>query len=422
MSAAVVEAPEPAFGERPAKLAPAASKPGASRRKRPLHRRFRWVLWLAIVAALAVATPRLLAMRKAPPVPVTAQEVQRGAVRDLVSSLNTGRLVARREVVLRAELSGTVVKQHHRRGDVVKAGEPLLSFDDRELVYRLRIAEAAVTVARAQALQAGRSAEVIRADAERANRLGEVGAVPRADADKLVGNADVARASVDVAGAGVMQAAASVNLARYSLEKATVRAPFDGVVLTHSVEQGDVLIPGTPLFAFADVGEMHLDVEYDEADIVRIVPGMSAELTFDALPGERVLATVAAIAPSSQRDLKGSRSVLVELRLGPDSRLRVGLGADADIVVAQHRDVVWVPPGAVVGRGVERSVYVVEGGVAHKRAIEVGISTWEAVEVVKGLAPGERVVTSLTAKGLDDGVRVEVQAEPGEKPAHVGMR
>jgi HlyD family secretion protein len=415
-------AAEPVSGGGQAKLAPAAAKPGTTRRKQPLHRRFRWALWLALFVALVAATPRLLAMRKAPPVAVTTHEVQRGTVRDLVSSLNTGRLMARREVVLRAELSGTVVKLHHRRGDVVKAGEPLLSFDDREPVYRLRIAEAAVTVARAQALQAGRSAEVVRADAERANRLGEVGALSRADADKLVGNADVARASVDVAGAAVMQAAANVNLARYSLEKATVRAPFDGVVLTHSAEQGDVLIPGTPLFGFADVGEMHLDVEYDEADIVRIAPGMSAELTFDALPGERVLATVAAIAPSSQRDLKGSRSVLVELRLAGDSRLRVGLGADADIVVAQHPDVVWIPPGAVVGRGVERSVYVVRDGVAHKRAIEVGISTWEAVEVVKGLAPGDRVVTSLTAKGLDDGARVEAQPEAGEKPAHVGLR
>ncbi len=415
-------AAEPVSAGGPEKRPPAVAPSSNARRKRPLHRRYRWVVWLALFAALVVATPRLLAMRKVPPVPVTAHQVQRGAVRDLVSSLNTGRLVARREVVLRAELSGTVVKLHHRRGDVVKAGEPLLSFDDRELVYRVRIAEAAVTVARAQALQAGRSADVIRADAERANRLGEAGALPRADADKLLGNADVARASVDVAGAGVMQAAANVNLARYSLEKATVRAPFEGVVLTHSVEQGDVLIPGTPLFSFADVGEMHLDVEYDEADIVRIVPGLSAELVFDALPGERVLATVAAIAPSSQRDLKGSRSVIVELHLAGDPRLRVGLGADADIVVAQHRDVVWIPPGAVIGRGVERSVYVVQDGVAHKRAIEVGISTWEAVEVVKGLAPGERVVTSLTVKGLDEGVRVEVQADVGDKPAHVGSR
>ncbi len=401
---------------------PAAVKSPETRRHAPWLRRHRWVVWLALLAALVVATPRLLAMRKPPPLAVTTHEVQRGTVRDLVSSLNTGRLVARREVTLRAELNGNVSKLHHRRGDAVKSGEPLLAFDDRELVQRLRVAEAAVAVARAQALQASRSAALVRVDADRAGRLGEAGALARADADKLLGNAEVARASVDVASTAIAQAAANVGLAKTQLDKAIVRAPFDGIVLTNAVEEGDALVPGTPLFSFADVAELHLDVEFDEADVVRIQPGMEAELTFDALPGERLVGAVAAIAPSSQRDLKGSRSVIAEVHLARDPRLRVGLGADADVVVSQRKDAVWIPPGAVIGRGVERYAYVVEAGVARKRAIDVGVSTWEAVEVVRGLAPGERVITSLGIKGLVDGAPVAATKSDVEPAPRIGLR
>ena len=61
-------------------------------------------------------------------------------------------------------------------------------------------------------------------------------------------------------------------------------------------------------------------------------------------------------------------------------------------------------------RGAERTVFVVENGVARKRTIEVGIATWEAVEVKKGLSGGEQVVASLSARELADGARVDVRA------------
>ena len=49
-----------------------------------------------------------------------------------------------------------------------------------------------------------------------------------------------------------------------------------------------------------------------------------------------------------------------------------------------------VPPTAVMGRGTDRAVYVVEGGVVHRRPIDVGITTWEAVEITRGLRAGDR--------------------------------
>ena len=78
-------------------------------------------------------------------------------------------------------------------------------------------------------------------------------------------------------------------------------------------------------------------------------------------------------------------------------------------VVTVHDGVLFIPPNAVIGRGRDRGAYVAKGGVAYKRTIDVGISTWEAVEVQGGLSEGDEVVATLTAADLKDGARIEAR-------------
>jgi HlyD family secretion protein len=181
-------------------------------------------------------------------------------------------------------------------------------------------------------------------------------------------------------------------------------------VLTTSIEEGESTAPGAPLLQLADVSALHVDAEIDEGDLGRIAVGMPVDVTLDAFPGERLRATLEEIAPSVTRDPRGGRSVAIKVALPPDERLRVGMSADVDVIVAVREDTVFVPPTAVQGRGAERVVYVVKDGVAHKRTIEVGIATWEAVEVKSGLSQGEAVVTSLSTAQMSDGARVTAKA------------
>jgi HlyD family secretion protein len=82
------------------------------------------------------------------------------------------------------------------------------------------------------------------------------------------------------------------------------------------------------------------------------------------------------------------------------------------VVVATRENVLWIPPNAVMGRGIERAVYVVDGAsFARRRPIGVGVSTWEAIEVTSGLQAGERVVTTLSVADLADGALVRARAE-----------
>lgn len=371
------------------------------------------VFWVLALLVAAVALYRFQANAGPPPVKVAVHRVSKGTVRDLVTSSAAGRVGAHREVTLRAELGGTVVKLHHRRGDKVAAGAPLVSFDPQDLAHRLRIAEVGVMLGKAQAAQAEANAAVVSKNANLAKQLAAVGAMPGKDAESVEAQEEAAKKGDAVAEVGVAQGSANAALARLTLKKATVAAPFAGLVLSTATEEGEILPGGAPLLVLADTTAMHVDADFDEMDLGRLALGLRAELSFDAFP-QRLFGAVTEIAPLVTKDLRGNRSISLRFALGDDPRLRVGMSVDVDVIVSTRTDVVWVPPSSVLGRGTDRAVYVVDGAVVRKRKVDVGVATWETVEIKGGVGLGELVVIDAAAPGLKDGAKVVYEPD---KPA-----
>ncbi|MFO0629841.1 MAG: efflux RND transporter periplasmic adaptor subunit [Polyangiales bacterium] len=379
---------------------------GSLKRKRS----WSWLFWLLGVAVLVGGGVAFQRARPRPKLQVRVHTVTRGRVRDLVSTVSAGRLAARREATIRAEVAGRVVRLAFRRGARVHAGDVLVAYDAQDLRDRVRAAETAVALAQAQAAQAQASASLASRNAARLRALSERGAAPVSEAETLEGQAQVADRAVAAAMAARTQGTANVAVARTALTRAVVRAPFDGVLLSTHVEEGEVTAPGGPLVVLADDTELHIDAELDEADLGRVRVGMPAEVNFDAFSSERFEGAVREIAPSVTQDLRGNRAVSVRVSVPRDPRFRVGMSADVDVVVATREDVVHVPPGAVLGRGTDRAVWLLDGSAVRRRAITAGITTWEAVEVTRGLSVGERVIVSLTVQGVEVGALAEARA------------
>lgn len=372
------------------------------------RKRSGWWVWLLLVVAAVVGGVVWKRRRPADALAVRVWEVRRGSVRDLVSSVSTGRVAARQEANLRAEIAGRVVRLHHRRGERVAAGEALITYDSADLRDRTRAAETGVALAGAQRAQAEASARLAQRNAARAGLLSSRGVTPMAEAETLAGQAEVAQRAVLAAEAARLQGIANVAVARGAMGHAVVRAPFAGIVLTTSVEEGEVTAPGSPLLSLADVTGLHLNTDLDEADLGRVSEGQTAEVSLDAFPNDRIVGRVDEIAPSVTADVRGNRSIAIRVALPIDPRLRVGMSADADVIAATRSDVIYVPPVAVVGRGTDRAVYTVSAGVAHRRVVRVGISTWESVEVLSGVRPGEQIILNSNVEGLRDGAPVRV--------------
>jgi len=372
----------------------------------------RWVAGLTALAAATLATA--LALRT-DPVAVATVAVERGVVTDEVSSASAGEVEAARSATLRAELSGSVTRVPHRRGDRLRAGDVVVSLDASDLDARLLQAEAVAGARRAQVAQAVARATATQVTAVRQRALAERGAETPQRADDAEAEAAEAEAAAQAAEAQLREARAAVTVARVARAKAELVAPFDGVLSDLRVDLGDHVQPGTMVAELVDDSALHVVATLDEADIGRVRLGHAAALRLDALPGAPLAGRISRLGPTVLKDEKGARTLRFEVEVHDPGAaraagLRPGMSANVDVRVAAREGVLSVPTSVVVGRGARRTVYRVEGGVARERPIEVGLSGWDRTEVTSGLEEGDVVVSDLNVKGLASGLRVKAPA------------
>ncbi len=194
-----------------------------------------------------------------------------------------------------------------------------------------------------------------------------------------------------------------VRAAGIMRDYAKLAAPFSGVVITRSVEPGNLATPGAPLLTIEQDGLYRLEASVDESKLASVRVGQAVEVVIDA-SDRKLNARVSEIVPSVDA---ASRTYVVKVDLPATPQLRTGMFGRAIFPLGVQK-VVAVPLAALTERGQLQSVFVVEDGVAHTRLVTTGRRGNAAVEVLSGLNAGEKVVVPVPA-GLQDGARVEVR-------------
>lgn len=320
----------------------------------------------------AVAAPAAAVPPVAGPVPV---EVARAIAQDLSDDTTAvGSLRSRQGVMVRPEVSGRVVRLGFRDGERVKRGQLLVQLDDALQRAQLSQAEAQLAIARTT-LQRNQ---------------------------ELVAQNFVTQSVVDQARANVDVAEAQVALARAQLEKLRIVAPFDGQAGIRAVNVGDYLKDGADIVALEDSSSLYVDFSLPERYAARLAPRQPVEVAIDALPGERFGAVVLALEPQITAD---GRAIAARATVpNADARLRPGMFARVRVVLAERPGAVLVPEEALVPQaGKDWLIKVVDGpqGPASQRVeVRTGLRRDGQVEIVSGLAAGERVVTAGQARLL----------------------
>jgi RND family efflux transporter MFP subunit len=184
---------------------------------------------------------------------------------------------------------------------------------------------------------------------------------------------------------------------------AKLAAPFSGVVITRTVEPGNLATPGVPLLTIEQDGRYRLEASVDESKLPFVRAGQAVEAVIEA-SGRSLNARVSEIVPSVDA---ASRSYMVKLDLPATPELRTGMFGRAIFPLGAQK-VVAIPASALIERGQLQSVFVVEDGIAHTRLVTTGRRNKDAVEVLSGLSAGEKIVAP-PPPGLQDGARAEVQ-------------
>jgi membrane fusion protein, copper/silver efflux system len=174
-----------------------------------------------------------------------------------------------------------------------------------------------------------------------------------------------------------------------------IRSPVSGFVVEKNVLQGEKVMAGTAIYKIADLSSVWMDGEVYEQDLPLIHLGQRAEAELQAIPGATFTGTVTYIYPTLNPD---TRTVRVRVQLSNvNHRLKPGMFATLRLFATSGRSVLSVPRSAVLSTGERNLVFVKRAdGMLEPRAVEIGSASSDRIEILRGLAGGDTVVTSAT--------------------------
>lgn len=204
---------------------------------------------------------------------------------------------------------------------------------------------------------------------------------------------------------------AEIALAQAQLAKTEIQAPFDGILGLRQVSIGDYLEAGDEIINLEQVDPLKVDFRIPETYFSIAKVGQTIDLFVDALPNEAFEGRIYAIDPLIDRE---GRSILIRAEV-PNSgdRLRPGLFVSVELVYDARENAVLVPEQAIVPIGQQSYVFRVVDGAAKQTEVELGIRQGGKVEVTKGLAAGDTVISAGQLK-IADGVPVAPQPPQGD--------
>jgi membrane fusion protein (multidrug efflux system) len=345
---------------------------------------------LVAASALALAlagcggddtTPAAVAASGPAPVPVASVEIIRESIVEPV--LGTGTIAAHKTTDVGPRVSGIIDVVHVAVGDRVEEGDPLFRTRPVDYEIRVREAESALRLARANAQKAERDLE----------RIQTLHGQSVASDERL----DAVRTANEMAAAQREQAEAALAHARQNLADTTVRAPYRGVITRRFVDEGAMLstmmTAGNAVVQIMKVDVVAAIVQLPEAHLARVRVGTPGRVRVDPV----------------------SRAFEVRLAIeNPDYALKPGLFAELELL-PEPREATLLDRSALLGGEDATYVFVLADGRAVRRPVRVRELDAARVEVLEGAAAGERVLLGPNLMQLADGTPVTVEVPHADR-------
>jgi len=373
-----------------------------------MTRRSRYLIFALIACAIIAAA--VFHIKRPKPVPVIAATVDRGRVTASVANTRAGTVKACRRAKLAPPVGGRVSRLPVREGDRVKGGEILLELWNDDLAAQVRVSESEAAAAHTAVEEACVMAAQSRRESDRTATLKDKGLATDEASERARANADASDSRCRAARERSKTADAAVDVARASLERTILRAPFDGRIADVTSELGEFVTPSPPGIStlpavdLIDDSCLYISAPIDEVDAPAVGTGMDVTITLDSIPGRAFAGRVRLIMPYVLELEKQARTVDVEadfLNQADTNGLLPGYSADMEITLSARDNVVRVPTEAVLEGG--RVLVLRADGLIEERKIASGISNWKSTEVISGVAEGDRIITSLDRKDVKPG-------------------
>ncbi|HLU05360.1 MAG TPA: efflux RND transporter periplasmic adaptor subunit [Woeseiaceae bacterium] len=312
---------------------------------------------------------------EAPAIPVEITTPSRGDIYAVYSGTAPIEAFADAQVI--AKVGGEVREIYVEEGDDVVAGQVLLRLDGDRLRFEAQQAEANLLK--------------LQRDFQRNLDLKDRSLISAGDFEKIQYEMEA------------LQATAS--LAKLELSYTEIRAPIAGIVSHRYVKVGNTIEVNAPTFQITSLEPLVSYLHVPEREYRRIERGQTATIAVDALQGIRFEGTIARVSPVVD-PLTGTFKITIEVSDSSRS-LKPGMFGRISIVYDKHENALQIPRNAILQEAGEPAVFVVNGDTAHRRPVSTGYVQGTRIEILDGLADGDRLVL-VGQTGLKDGSKVSV--------------
>ena len=321
------------------------------------------------------------------PVPVEVATIRNGDITAVYSG--TASLEADGEATAMAKVGGELLRLLVNEGDQVEAGQVLALVDDARL--RLEVQRSKANLEKAE--------QEYRRNVE----LHQKGLLPAGTFEGLKYDLDALKAQY--------------ALAALELSHTKVKAPISGIISARLVKVGNTIAANTPVFRITDLDPLLAYIYVPERDYQKLAADQPVTLSVDALPGEVFGGRIQTIAPVIDPNT-GTFKVTVEIN-DRSGALKPGMFGRVNVVYDTRSGVPLVPRVALLDSDSETSVFVVRADedAVERKTVAIGYSSGGNVEVLSGLAAGDRVVV-IGQAGLKENSKVQIIA-PGASVARI---
>ena len=321
---------------------------------------------------------------------VAVIKVEPARVEDYYETSGTVR--AKVTSIVSSRIMGMVTLINVKEGDRVKAGQILMTIDDRDAVQKVNAAE--------QGLEAARLSSTL-ADITygRYKKLHDERAISRQEIDQIETQKKVATSDFERMKASLEEAKVYRGFTR-------IASPCSGWVTEKKIETGSMAIPGAPLLTVESGSGFNIEAYIDESLSGKLKRGMAVDVVIDAV-GLGIKGVITEIVPAVDRM---SRTFQIKIAVA-DPKLKSGLYSRVLIPLGK-KDAMLVPKASVVEKGQLTGIYVLDGkGVMTYRLVRTGKHSDGNVEILSGLAAGERIVAGNVERAIDGGIISEGKSQ-----------
>lgn len=355
---------------------------------------FKYIL-MALVAVIFIGTFVFLYI-KSQPQPEVYDEftLQRMDIRK--TTVVTGKIEPRNEVNVKPQISGIITEILKEAGETVQEGEVIAKVKVIPDMGSLSAAQSRLRLAEINRKQA-------QIDYNREKALFDKGLVAADEYDKIAQALRQAREEVNAAQDNLEVVRDGVSKSNASASSTLIRSTITGLILDIPVKVGNSVIlantfnDGTTIATVANMNDLIFRGNIDETEVGRLSTGMTMKITIGALQDLKFDARLEYIAPKAT-DQNGANQFEIKAAVNLPSNatnIRSGYSANAEIVLAEAKNVLAVPESAIEFDGDDTYVYVIKGEgdkqTYERRKVQTGISDGINIEIRSGVKPNERI-------------------------------